>query len=129
MVQLWIVDIQTRMIKIAIVGDYNAGYQSHSATSDAVDHSSTALGLAVDHRWIGTDDLARPEGATRLAEFGGFWIAPGSPYKSMSGALSAIRMARERQIPLLGTCGGFQHIPKARIQSYELFQFKSNAEL
>jgi CTP synthase (UTP-ammonia lyase) len=28
----------------------------------------------------------------------------------MSGALSAIRMARERRIPLLGTCGGFQHI-------------------
>jgi CTP synthase (UTP-ammonia lyase) len=28
----------------------------------------------------------------------------------MSGALSAIRMAREQQIPLLGTCGGFQHI-------------------
>jgi CTP synthase (UTP-ammonia lyase) len=28
----------------------------------------------------------------------------------MEGALSAIRLARERGIPLLGTCGGFQHI-------------------
>jgi CTP synthase (UTP-ammonia lyase) len=45
-----------------------------------------------------------------LTEFSGFWIAAGSPYKSMVGALSAIRMAREQRIPLLGTCGGFQHI-------------------
>jgi CTP synthase (UTP-ammonia lyase) len=27
----------------------------------------------------------------------------------MDGALSAIRYARERGVPLLGTCGGFQH--------------------
>jgi CTP synthase (UTP-ammonia lyase) len=46
----------------------------------------------------------------RLAQFAGFWIGPGSPYASMDGALSAIRLARERRIPLLGTCGGFQHI-------------------
>jgi CTP synthase (UTP-ammonia lyase) len=28
----------------------------------------------------------------------------------MDGAVAAIRLARERRIPLLGTCGGFQHI-------------------
>src|SRR5262249_29243234 len=38
------------------------------------------------------------------------WIAPGSPYKNMDAALAAIRYARENQVPLLGTCGGFQHI-------------------
>ena len=45
-----------------------------------------------------------------LAEFQGIWIGPGSPYASIEGALSAIRAAREHGIPLLGTCGGFQHI-------------------
>jgi CTP synthase (UTP-ammonia lyase) len=98
------------MTRIAIIGDYNAGYQSHVATSDAIRHSCAALDLAVECSWVSTEYLAQPEGTKRLAEYGGFWIAPGSPYKSMSGALSAIRMARERRIPLLGTCGGFQHI-------------------
>jgi CTP synthase (UTP-ammonia lyase) len=28
----------------------------------------------------------------------------------MEGALKAIRVAREQRLPLLGTCGGFQHI-------------------
>ena len=98
------------MTTIAIIGDYNAGNQSHVATGNAVGHCSAALGLAVEHRWVGTEELAQPQGMKRLAEFSGFCIAPGSPYKSMRGVLSAIRMAREQRIPLLGTCGGFQHI-------------------
>jgi CTP synthase (UTP-ammonia lyase) len=45
-----------------------------------------------------------------LKGFGAFWIAPGSPYKSLIGALNAVRYARERDLPLLGTCGGCQHV-------------------
>jgi CTP synthase (UTP-ammonia lyase) len=99
-----------RMTTIAIIGDYRDGNQSHVATNDAIGHSSAALGLAVQSHWVGTDELAPSDGLKRLAEFSGFWIAPGSPYQSVSGVLQAIRMARERHIPLLGTCGGFQHI-------------------
>ena len=97
-------------VPIAIVGDFNPGNQSHIATNAAIKHCSESLGSPVEHRWIGTEDLARPDGPRRLADVRGFWIAPGSPYKSMDGALLAIRTARERRSPLLGTCGGFQHI-------------------
>jgi len=31
------------------------------------------------------------------------WIAPGSPYRSLDGALRAIRFARERDWPLVAT--------------------------
>ncbi len=98
------------MSAIAIIGDYRADNRSHIATSDAVAHCSAALGLDVEHCWIGTEELAQSGGMKRLAEFNGFWIAPGSPYKSMTGALLAIQRARERGLPLLGTCGGFQHV-------------------
>jgi len=97
-------------IPIAIVGDFDLGKQTHIATNDAIVHCSAALGLSIEYRWVGTEELARSDGTRLLTEFKGFWIAPGSPYKSMDGALSAIRMARENRIPLLGTCGGFQHI-------------------
>src|SRR4029079_14164917 len=49
-------------------------------------------------------------GDALLARYAGLLIAPGSPYRSMAGALAAIRYAREQGVPLLGTCGGFQHI-------------------
>lgn len=97
-------------LSIAIVGDFNPSNQSHIATNDAIEHCSKSLGTPVEHGWIGTEELARPDGTRKLADVRGFWIAPASPYKSMDGALLAIRTARERRIPLLGTCGGFQHI-------------------
>jgi CTP synthase (UTP-ammonia lyase) len=95
---------------IAIVADFNAASKSHIATNDAIAHSAATLGLSVEPVWIATSDLDRPDNVSRLAGFAGIWIGPGSPYASMDGALSAIRIARESGIPLLGTCGGFQHI-------------------
>src|SRR6266480_4129427 len=95
---------------LAIVADFDSGSRSHIATNDAIVHSAAALGLAVEPRWIGTAELGRPDGLKGLTGFRGLWIGPGSPYVSMEGALAAIRLARERGIPLLGTCGGFQHV-------------------
>ena len=99
-----------KRIAIAVVGEFNPSNRSHAATNGAIDHCAAALGIPVQHRWIGTDQLEGPDEAGSLTEFGGLWIAPGSPYKRIEGALRAIRTAREREIPLLGTCGGFQHI-------------------
>jgi CTP synthase (UTP-ammonia lyase) len=98
------------MTILGIVGDYNPRNRSHQATNDAINHCSAALGCPVEQYWVGTEALANPGGLKRLADFEGLWIAPASPYNSMDGALSAIRMAREQGIPLLGTCGGFQHL-------------------
>jgi len=95
---------------LAIVADFDPKSRSHAATTDAITHSASALGLAVETQWVATTELDRPDGLKRLAEYGGIWIGPGSPYRSMNGALAAIKMAREGRIPLLGTCGGFQHL-------------------
>lgn len=65
-----------------------------------------ALREHVVPKWISTADLTVDE----LRGFSGLWIAPGSPYKNLSNTLAAIRYARERGIPCLGTCGGFQHM-------------------
>jgi CTP synthase (UTP-ammonia lyase) len=93
--------------RIAIIGDFDPGNGSHPATNACIAHCSARLGLKIDHRWIATDEVTP---ACGLQEFSGFWIGPGSPYRSMEGALLAIQIARENGIPFLGTCGGFQHI-------------------
>jgi len=95
---------------IAIIGDFNAANESHIATQAAVAHSSTALGAEVQAKWVSTEQLAATGGLEGLRSATGFWIAPASPYRSMEGALAAIRFARQNKIPLLGTCGGFQHV-------------------
>ncbi len=82
--------------RIAVVGDFDPGNPTHPLTSAALDH----VGLAFE--WVATDAIGDPP-EERLAAFDGLWIGPGSPYRSMAGALAAIRHARERGVPLVGT--------------------------
>lgn len=95
---------------IVILADFDSKAKSHIATNDAIAHSIADLRLSLSHRWINTTDLSNSEVFKQLDRYSGIWIGPGSPYRNMEGVLAAIRVARERSIPLLGTCGGFQHI-------------------
>lgn len=81
---------------VGVVGDFKAQNHTHLATNRALED----VGLRFE--WIPTPDLdAEPE--NRLADYAGVWIAPASPFLSMDGALRAVRYARERSVPLVGT--------------------------
>ena len=81
---------------VAIVGDFDSRYRTHQFTNRALEQ----LGLGFE--WVPTDVIGDSP-AARLAGAAGLWIAPSSPYRSMDGALTAIRYARERGVPLVGT--------------------------
>ena len=96
-------------MKLAIIGDFNADFPSHLATNDAISHTVQQYGIPLSYEWIATDTI-EADFDDIVATYHGYWIAPGSPYKSMNGALKIIQHARENGIPVLGTCGGFQHM-------------------
>ena len=96
------------MPSIGVIGEYDPGNETHVATDDALGHSALRLGTQVDVEWVSTADVG--EAADSLGAFEGLLIAPGSPYRSQDGALAAITHARTAGVPLLGTCGGFQHL-------------------
>ena len=93
-------------LAIGLVGDHDAAVTAHRAIPVALALAAKALRVELRHEWIATDTITS---AARVAAFDGLWCVPGSPYRSMDGALLAIRHARERGVPFLGTCGGFQH--------------------
>ncbi len=113
---------------IAIIGDFDPSFQSHLSTNLAIEHCSTAIGVSLRHFWIPTQELAGDAGLQKIISSQGVWIAPGSPYRSLEGALRAIRVAREKQIPVLGTCGGFQHIILEYARNVLGFQDAQHAE-
>lgn len=90
---------------IGIIGERDPHNPTHLATEAAFCHLENPIAF----EWVPTDGIL-PDARVWLAPYRGFLIAPASPYASMEGALAAIRHAREAGIPLLGTCGGFQHI-------------------
>jgi len=91
-----------REARIAIVGDFNPALRSHTATNEALAARTTALNAVVDVAWVGTELIAS-RGSAALADFDGIWAAPGSPYRSIEGALGAIRFARENNKPFFAT--------------------------
>jgi len=89
-------------LKIGIIGDFHAGNVSHTATNDALAQAAKSLSFDLKTEWLPTDTLKK-DAAEGLKRFDGFWGAPGSPYKSMNGALRTIQLCREKAWPFLGT--------------------------
>jgi CTP synthase (UTP-ammonia lyase) len=99
-----------RSINIAVIGDFNPENRSHINTNHALGHVENRLGINVNVEWAPTPELQDAEAASKvLDKYSGVWGSPGSPYRSMEGALNGIRFAREMGVPFIGTCGGFQH--------------------
>ncbi|QHC23144.1 CTP synthase C-terminal region-related (seleno)protein [Streptomyces sp. GS7] len=90
--------------RIALVGDRSPAVRSHTRVPALLEALRVRDGLDLDAYWIPTEDAGAD-----LTGFDAIWVLPGSPYRSESGALAAIRSAREGGIPFLGTCAGFQH--------------------
>jgi CTP synthase (UTP-ammonia lyase) len=99
----------THPLRIAIVGDFDAQKLAHWATDAALYHAAAQARQAIELRWIGTSRLSEHGAEASLAAFDGIWGAPGSPFASVEGMLAAIRFAREKDVPYLGTCAGFQY--------------------
>lgn len=94
------------MATIGLIGDYDSSIPAHQAIPTAVRLSADDLSVSVSLEWVPTAEIS---GTERISHFDALWCVPASPYRSMDGALLAIRFARETHRPFLGTCGGFQH--------------------
>jgi CTP synthase (UTP-ammonia lyase) len=94
---------------IGVIGDFDPAFPPHPATTAALEHAAVSLSVEIEVRWLATPEL-RDVAPEALEAYDALWCAPGSPYRSLDGALRAVRLARERGWPLLGTCGGFQHM-------------------
>lgn len=94
-------------IKIGIIGEFDSGRPSQVATNDALERAAEALKYDIAIEWIPTTVLEQNSN-TLLQKFAALWCAPGNTYQRFSGALHAIRFAREKDRPFLGTCGGYQ---------------------
>ncbi len=92
-----------RHLRVGIIGDFVAGKFSHIPTTEALSHAAHALAVRLESSWIPTQILDQESGEVILERFDALWCAPGSPYKSMKGALKGIRFAREKGLPFLGT--------------------------
>ena len=90
-------------VRIGIVADYSPTNKYHVATEQSVAHAANTLGIEARSVWVGTDKLDGGDAESLLAGLNGIWLGTSTPYRSMEGALRAVRFARERGVPFVGT--------------------------
>ncbi len=90
-------------IRVGIIGDFDPGNHTHTATNDSISHAAQHLSLSVEVEWLETEFLDDEAGESKLKQFDALWASAGSPYKSMDGMLRGIRFARESNWPFVAT--------------------------
>jgi CTP synthase (UTP-ammonia lyase) len=97
-----------KRIRIGLVGDFDEKMYTLVAINDSIQHCESHLVFSLETEWIPT--VAIDELLSSKKHFDGFWIVPGSPYKNDESVYRIIRYARENNVPMAGSCGGFQYM-------------------
>ncbi|MGD0263457.1 MAG: hypothetical protein ABSD47_00715 [Candidatus Methylomirabilota bacterium] len=90
-------------VGIGVIGDFDPQFVSHVSTNAALHHAAATLGLTLNVQWVPTPELDQDSAPVRLSPFHGVLCSPGSPYRSMTGALAGITFARQHGRPFFAT--------------------------
>lgn len=90
---------------ISLIGDYDAEVVAHQAIPLALELAANQAGLNIKYEWIRSTQVD----TEALLKADAIWCVPLSPYENPDKVLAAIKVARENDIPWLGTCAGYQH--------------------
>lgn len=95
-------------INIGLVGKYIELKDSYKSISESFIHAGVANECSVKISWIHSEDIEEDNVANTLKGLSGIIVAPGFGNRGIEGKITAIRYARENNIPFLGICLGMQ---------------------
>jgi CTP synthase len=96
-------------LKIALIGKYAGLTDSYVSMSEALRHGGAACKSKICIQYLEAESFERhPEKIETLSNFDGVFIPYGFGPRGTEGKITAIRFAREHNVPFLGICYGFQ---------------------
>jgi CTP synthase len=96
-------------VKIALVGKYAGLVDSYVSMNEALRHAGVACKTKVHIHYIEAETFEKfPEKIEMLKEFDGIFVPYGFGPRGAEGKITAIKFARENNVPFLGICFGFQ---------------------
>ncbi|MEI3524944.1 MAG: CTP synthase [Eubacteriales bacterium] len=98
----------TSKVHIAIVGKYIQLHDAYISVVEALKHGGIASHSVVDLKWVDSELVNDANAAEYLSDVDGILVPGGFGDRGIEGKISAIRYARENNIPFLGLCLGMQ---------------------
>ncbi|KDE09702.1 CTP synthase [Microbotryum lychnidis-dioicae p1A1 Lamole] len=105
-------------VNIVLVGKYTALQDSYTSVVKSLEHASLQCARKLIITWVEASDLEREAQTERPKEFHAAWqavctangiLVPGGfGFRGTEGMIAAAKWAREKKVPYLGICLGFQ---------------------
>ena len=92
-------------IKIAMVGKYVTLADSYVSVNHALKHAGAQMGKSIDIDWIDSESITD---YSALSNYDGILVPGGFGTRGSEGIIQTANYAREKNIPYLGICFGFQ---------------------
>ncbi len=99
---------ESKEVTIGITGKYTSVRDSYASILHSLEHAGIHLGCKVNVQWIETTDVTDENALRRLAGVDGIIVPGGFGSRGMEGKIASVRYAREKKVPYLGLCLGFQ---------------------
>ena len=95
-------------VEIALVGKYVSLHDAYLSVVEALTHGGIENDVKVHIRWVDSETVTQDNVAQVLEGVQGILVPGGFGNRGIEGKISAIRYARENNIPFLGICLGMQ---------------------
>ncbi|GAE27884.1 CTP synthase [Halalkalibacter wakoensis JCM 9140] len=95
-------------VTIALVGKYVALQDAYLSVAEALRHAGYAFDADIDIKWIDAEAVNDENVAELIGSADGILVPGGFGDRGVEGKISAIRFARENNVPFLGICLGMQ---------------------
>ncbi|MCM1466832.1 MAG: CTP synthase [Alistipes sp.] len=98
----------TRSVSVALVGKYIQLHDAYISVVEALKHGGVACLSSVNIKWIDSEHINDENAADLLKDVDGILVPGGFGNRGIEGKISAIKYAREHNVPFLGLCLGMQ---------------------
>ncbi|SDW40049.1 CTP synthase [Marininema mesophilum] len=95
-------------IKIAIVGKYVALHDAYMSVVESLRHAGFYNDTDIEIIWVNAEEVTEENVTELLTGADGILVPGGFGDRGIEGKITAVRFAREQQIPMLGICLGMQ---------------------
>ena len=97
-----------RTTEIALIGKYVELKDSYISIAESLIHAGAENKTRVNIHWIHSSEMEGENIKNQLPKMDGIIVAPGFGSRAVEGKISAVKFARENQVPFLGICLGMQ---------------------
>lgn len=95
-------------VTIGLVGKYVELKDAYKSINESFIHAGAANQCRIHVRLIHSETITESNVTEKLAGLNAILVAPGFGHRGIEGKITAIRYARENEIPFLGICLGMQ---------------------